>query len=173
MIWSAFNFWCNTSDSMGNVCAECDSGESLSRHCLLLYVDRLAITIVRAYMDCATRTSRPDAISCDIPIAGEHENIVAKGLEIIGNGISGQIAFIMQHGRFAIGFLRQMAAKTTGIPRGMACNARHILVRVGTQRLIFGTVAPSHLIAFKSYCFGKVGSLVIIWRLWVNGVVHL
>ena len=128
MIWSAFNFRCDTSDSMRNICTECDSGESLSRDCLLLDVDRLAITIVRADMDCATRSGRADAISCDIPIAGEHEDIVAKGLEIIGNGISGHIAFIMQHGRFAIGFLRQMAAKTAGVPRGMACNTRHILI---------------------------------------------
>lgn len=101
---------------MGNVGAESDPAEAFTADGLLLDVDRFPIGVVASNVNCAGTTSRSDAISCNIPIASDHVDIISKRLKVIGNTISGNLTSVVQVWSFDVRFLGQMATKATGIP---------------------------------------------------------
>ena len=63
---------------------------------LLLHVDRLAVAVVRADVDGARRPGRADAVAGHVAVAGQHEDVVAQRLEVVGDVVAGDVALVVQ-----------------------------------------------------------------------------
>jgi hypothetical protein len=80
---------------MGNVGAKGDPAEAFTADGLLLDVDRFPIGVVASNVNCAGTASRSDTISCNIPIASDHVDIISQRLKVIGNTVSGNFTTVV------------------------------------------------------------------------------
>ena len=142
-MWSGFAPIGSAPNGVRNVGAERDAAKSLATDGLLLSVNRFAVGVVAANVDRARASSGADAIASDVAIAGQHVHVVAERLEIVGDTISRDFSKSMQIWSLDVGFLGQMATKTTWVPRAMACDAAHVAVLVSAF-FVGESVAPTH-----------------------------
>ncbi len=168
------------SDGVRNVGAECDPRHPLGRDGLLLDVNRLAVDIVRADVDGARGPRRVDPVLGDVAVAGQHEDVIAKGLEVIGDVIPRDVAGVVQLRHLHVGLLRQVAAVATWIPGRVARDAADIAVGVGAGVLVRravgpqGNVAPGHLvIGVEANRLGQPRLLVVVPAGRIEGVNRL
>ena len=83
-------------DGVRHVGAEGDAAQALGRDRLLLHVDRLAVVVVRADVDGTRRAGRADAVAGDVAVAGQHVDVVAQRLEVVGDVVARHVAFVVQ-----------------------------------------------------------------------------
>ncbi len=98
-----------------HVRAERVAAEALGGDRLLLRVDRLAVVVVRADVDGARRAGRDDAVAGHVAVAGQHEDVVAQRLEVVGRPVAASSSpslCSMRH--LLVGLLRQVAAEAAG-----------------------------------------------------------
>ncbi len=100
---------------------------------LLLDVDRLAVLVVRADVDGAGRPRRADAVAGHVAVAGQHVDVVAQRLEVVGDVVAGHVALVVQLRHLLVGLLRQVAAEATRVPRRMAGDAAHVALGMSTR----------------------------------------
>ena len=163
-------------DRVRHVGAEGDAAHALGRDRLLLDVDRLAVVVVRADVDGARRAGRADAVAGDVAVAGQHVDVVAQRLEVVGDVIARDVALVVQRRHLHVGLLRQVAAEAARVPRRMAGDAAHVLVGSGRRRSRRRpgrspqTIWPSGV---EAHGLGQVGLLVVVLAARVDGVGDL
>ena len=117
-------------DGVRHVGAERDAAQAVGGDRLLLHVDRVAVEVVRADVNGARRAGRADAVAGHVAVAGQHEHVVAQGLEVVGDVVARHVALVVQGGHLLVRLLRQMAAEAARVPRRMAGDAAHVLIAV-------------------------------------------
>ncbi len=115
----------------GTLRAEGDAREALGRDRLLLDVDRLAVGVVRPDVDGARRPRRADPVAGHVAVAGQHEDVVAQGLEVVRDVVARDVALVVELGHLLVGLLRQVAAEAARVPGRVAGDAAHVVVGVG------------------------------------------
>ena len=150
-------------DRVRHVGAERDPRHPLARDRLLLDVDRLAIGVVRADVDGARRPRRADPVAGRVAVAGQHEHVVAEGLEVVGDVVARDVALVVELGHLLVGALGQVAAEAARVPRRVAGDAVHLLAGVGAGLLLaVGDVAPDDLVsALEADGLGEVGDAAL------------
>ena len=111
-----------------NIGAKGNAAKSLTTYCLLLNINGFPISVVTTDMHGARASRRSDAIASDVSVSCKHINIVAEGLKIVGDSIARDLTQSVQIRSLDVGFLGQMTAKATWVPRAVACNATHVAV---------------------------------------------
>ncbi|MCG3162585.1 MAG: hypothetical protein JMDDDDMK_03878 [Acidobacteria bacterium] len=107
----------------------------------------------------------------DRAVFAEHEDVVAKGLEVVLRVISQTLfAFVVQHRLFLVRGHRQMAAETTRRPRSVAGVTGHVAVGVRELILTRSRLAP---FAFARDEFGPGRIVVVIAAASRDGVNRL
>src|SRR5260221_6826585 len=91
-----------------------------------------------------TYSSWSDAAAGHMAVVGKHDYVIAKGLEVVGGVIAAHVHFVVQVRHLLVRLLRQVAAETARVPGGMAGDAAHPLVLMGTFALA-RSAAPGDL----------------------------
>ena len=92
----------SAADGVRHVGAEGDAAEPLAGDGLLLHVNRLAVAVVGTDVDRARGPRRPDAVARRVAVAGQHEDVVAEGLEIVGDVVLRYVALEVQAGHLHV-----------------------------------------------------------------------
>ena len=151
-------------DGVRHVGAERRAAEALRRDRLLLDVDRLAVAVVAADVDGATRPGRVDAVAGHVAVAGQHVHIIPQGLEVVRGEVALHVAVGVQVRGLDVRPLRQVAADATRVPRRVAGDAAHVVAAVGGTLLPAGRqVAPDGLAVLDADGF-RQGRLFVVPR---------
>ena len=130
-------------DGVGDIRAEGDAAEALRRDRLLLDIDRLPARVVGADMDRAAGTRRADAVAGGVAVTGEHEDVVAQRLEVVGDEVPRHVPLVVERRGLLVGPLRQVAAEAARVPRAVAGDAAHVFVGMGAA-IGAGGAPPLH-----------------------------
>src|SRR5260221_12532702 len=101
-----------------------------------------------------TYSSWSDAAAGHIAVVGQHEYVIAKGLEVVGGVIAAHVPFVVQVRHLLVRLLRQVAAETARVPGGMAGDAAHPLVLMGTFALARSAAPVDLAVVGGAYCLG-------------------
>ena len=77
-----------SSNGMGDISTECNAAKPLAANRLLLNINRFSVSVVAADVDSTRASSGTNAITGNVSVTGEHIDIVAEGLEIVGDAIA-------------------------------------------------------------------------------------
>ncbi len=129
-------------NGMRIVWAETEAAEPFRRNRLLHVIQPVAIGVLRADHHRAGGSRGRDAMLGHRAVDAQHVNVVAQHFEIVGGVIARGQAFVVQHGRLAIGRHGKMAAEATGGPGSVARVAGHAVVGMRQLGLVAGHAAP-------------------------------
>ena len=160
-------------DGVGHVRAERDAAVALGRDRLLLHVDRLAVGVVGADVDRAARSRGADPVAGGVAIAGQHEDIVAQRLEVVGDVVARHVPLIMQPRRLLVDLLRQMAAKAAGVPGAVAGDTAHQVVAMGARFWPGGPTPLERPVLGPTHRLGKGRQRVVMLAFRVDGGLRL
>ena len=125
-------------------------------------------------MDGAARACRADAVAGGVTIAGQHVDVVAERLEVVGGEVSRYFALGVQYRRLLVGPLGEVAAEAAGIPRAMAGDATHRVVLVGAGPRVAGERTPfQHPVIAHADRLGEGRLGVVVGALRIDGGLGL
>ena len=124
-------------------------------------------------MDRAARTRRPDPVAGGIAVAGEHENVVAERLEVVGHQVPRDVPLVVERRGLLVGLLGEVAAEAAGVPRAVAGDAAHHVVAVGAA-LGPRAAAPLHRAVLRHpHRLGEGGEGVVVVAPRIDGGLRL
>ena len=97
-------------------------------------------------MDRARRPRRADAVAGHVAVAGQHEDVVAQRLEVVGNVIAGDVALVVSCGIFLLAFCGRWQPKQLGFQDEW--QAMQLILLLACAQAFSppaGEVAPDHL----------------------------
>ena len=151
--------------------AEAEAAEPLRRDGLLHVINPVAIGVLRAHHHRARRARGRDAMLGHRAVHAQHVDVVAQHFKVVRGVVARGLPFVVQHGQFAVGRHRKMAAETAGGPRGVARIAGHAFIGMRQLRFIARHRAPGRSVL--QHRFRQPRFFVVVRIARRDGVHHL